>query len=125
MLLIGISREVSVFPGAGMSPLSVEERDPPGLSGRVLLGLLAFAATRARPDEAVAVTVLVVKEVSEDRGVEARVIELEAEIVATLVGALGPCGADFGSTDENPVAGSVCRQRRGFRGRCGRCVPGR
>ena len=76
--------------------------------------LLAFAATRARPDEAVSVTFLIVEEIGEDGSIEARVIELEAQVVATLVGALGPGGADVGPADEDPMAGSVVSGCAGF-----------
>ncbi|KAG5731148.1 hypothetical protein E4T56_gene15341, partial [Termitomyces sp. T112] len=47
------------------------------------------------------------EEVGVDGGVEARIVELEAQIVAALVGALGPGGADFRAADQNPVAGGV------------------
>src|SRR3546814_13628282 len=60
----------------------------------------------AGPDEAVAV-VLVVEEVGVDRRVEARVVQLQAEIVAPLVGALGPGGADLGAAHEDPEGGGV------------------
>jgi hypothetical protein len=46
--------------------------------------LLAFAATRARPDEAVSVTFLIVEEVGEDGSIEARVaiaVERAAAVV--------------------------------------------
>src|SRR5690606_29181052 len=35
------------------------------------------------------------------------IVQLEAQIVAALVGALGPSGADLGAADQNPVAGGV------------------
>ena len=77
---------------------TVRRLAPPGLSGRgVALALLAVAAAaRAGPDEAEAFAFLVVEEVGVDRSGEARIVELEAEIIAALVGALGPAGADFG-----------------------------
>jgi hypothetical protein len=56
---------------------------------------VAIPAARARPDQAVAFAVLVVEEIGENWGVEARIVELEAEIVASLVGALGPGGSDL------------------------------
>jgi len=43
----------------------------------------------------VALALFVVEQVGEDRGGEARIVELEAQIVAALVGALGPGGADL------------------------------
>lgn len=57
---------------------------------------VAVALAGARPDKAEGVAGFVVEEVGEDGGVEARIVELEAQIVAALVGALGPGGADFG-----------------------------
>src|SRR3546814_3284427 len=51
--------------------------------------------------------VLVVEEVGVDRSVEARGVQLQAEIVAPLVGALGPGGADLGAAHEDPVGGGV------------------
>jgi len=56
---------------------------------------VAVAAVGAGPDQRVGVAFLVVEEVGVDRGVEARIVQLEAQIVAALVGALGPGGADF------------------------------
>src|SRR3546814_2630971 len=67
---------------------------------------VAAATVGAGLDESVAV-VLVVEEVGVDRSVEARVVQLHAEIVAPLVGALGPGGADLGAVHEDPVAGGV------------------
>jgi len=43
----------------------------------------------------VVLAVLVLEEVGVDGGVEARVVELEAQIVPALVGALAPGGADL------------------------------
>ena len=54
------------------------------------------AAVGAGPDQRVTFAVFVIEEVGVDRSVEARIVELEAQIVAALVGALGPGGADFG-----------------------------
>jgi hypothetical protein len=60
------------------------------------VGSIAASVVGAGPDEAEALAVLVVEEVGEDRGREARVVELEAQIFAALVGALGPGGAYVG-----------------------------
>ena len=57
--------------------------------------LFAAATVGAGPDQSVALAVLVVEEVGVDRGGEARIVQLEAQIVAALVGALGPGGADL------------------------------
>src|SRR3984957_19859508 len=71
------------------------------------IGLVAVLAAGARPDECVAVAVLVVEEVGIDRRVEARVVQLDREIVAALVGALRPGGPDLGAADIDPMAGGV------------------
>ena len=42
-----------------------------------------------------------------DGSVEARIVQLEAQVVAALVGALGPGGADLNSADQHAVAGGV------------------
>lgn len=78
-------------------PRTLEKVDaPPGPAGRGIVGRsVAPAAVGAGPDQAVALAFLVVEEVGEDRGGEARIVELEAQVVAALVGALGPGGADF------------------------------
>ncbi len=60
-----------------------------------LIASLAAAPARAGPDQREGVSVLVVEEVGVDGGVEARVVELEAKIVAAFAGALGPGGADL------------------------------
>jgi hypothetical protein len=51
-------------------------------------GSVAVGLTAAGPDECVALAVLIVEEVGKERCIEARIIELEREIVAALVGAL-------------------------------------
>ena len=68
----------------------------PGLpAGALLRGSVAPAPVGAGPDERVTFAVLVIEEVGVDRGVEARIVELEAEVFAALVGALGPGCADL------------------------------
>ncbi|CAH1658317.1 hypothetical protein CHELA40_30287 [Chelatococcus asaccharovorans] len=86
---------------------------PPGCpSGAFCLaGSVAVAADRSRPDEAVALAVLILDQVGVDRSGEARIVELEAQIVAAFVGLLGPGGADFYAADEDPVTGSVFAAR--------------
>ena len=75
-----------------------------GLSkaGSVGVGLAA-----AGPDQRVALAVLVVEEVRVDRSVEARIVQLDREVVAAFAGALGPGGADLGSADIDAVARGV------------------
>ena len=57
---------------------------------------VAAATVGAGPDEGEGFAVFFVEKVGVDRSVEARIVQLEAQIVAALVGALGPGGADFG-----------------------------
>jgi len=68
---------------------------------------LAIAAAGAGPDQAEAFIALVIEEVGEDRSGKARIVELEAQIVAALVGALGPSGSDLNPADIDPVARGV------------------
>src|ERR1700738_1744906 len=70
-------------------------------------GLLAVLLAAAGPDEGEGLAVWVVEEVGVDRSGEARIVQLDREVVAALVGALRPGGSDLGSADEDPMAGSV------------------
>jgi hypothetical protein len=73
-----------------------QTKTPSGSSGQgVAEASVAVAAAGAGPDEAETFAVLVVEQVGVDRGVKARVVQLETKIVAALVGALGPGGADL------------------------------
>src|SRR3546814_4257033 len=54
-------------------------------AGSCARGSVGAAAARTRPDQAVGLAVLVVEEVGVDRSGEARIVELEPEIGATLV----------------------------------------
>ncbi len=65
-----------------------EQTTPRPEPGEAFAFLLAVAAAGAGPDEAVALTFLVGEEVGVDRSGEARIVELEPEIVAALGGAL-------------------------------------
>lgn len=68
----------------------------PGQPGEALrIGSVAVPTVWTRPDQAEALALLIGEEVREDRCGEARVVELEAEIVAALIGALGPGGPDL------------------------------
>ena len=70
---------------------------PPGIAGQGLLRLLlpaGFAA--AGPDEGVTIAAFIVEEVGVDRGAEARVIQLDRDIIAPLGGTFGPPCPDFG-----------------------------
>src|SRR5271156_2423529 len=70
-------------------------------------GSVSVLPAGAGPDEGVAVAVLVVEEVGVDRRVKARVVQLDREVVAALVGALRPGGPDLGAADVDPMAGGV------------------
>jgi hypothetical protein len=56
---------------------------------------VAVRAAAARPDQIVRV-VIAAEQVGEDGGGEARVVELDREVVTALIGALGPGGPDLG-----------------------------
>src|SRR3546814_13971830 len=66
------------------------------------------------PDEVEALAVFVIEEVGVDRGGEARIVKLEAQIVAALVRLLGPGGADLGPANHHPVRGGVVVGAAGF-----------
>jgi hypothetical protein len=53
----------------------------------------------------------VAEETDEDRDGEARIVEFEAEIIATLVRALGPGGADLDPAHEDAVTGALSPDR--------------
>src|ERR1700680_3624287 len=83
---------------------------PPGeiRAGRCCwLRSVAVGLAAAGPDEAEGLAILVVEEVGIDRSVEARIVQLDREIVAALAGALWPGGADIGAANKDPVARSV------------------
>jgi hypothetical protein len=61
----------------------------------------------AGPDEGEGLGIFVVEEVGVNRSVEARIVELDREIIAALAGALRPGGSDLGATDVDPVARCV------------------
>src|SRR6476469_9386547 len=67
----------------------------------------AVGLAAARPDQGVGLGVFVVEAVGIARSVEARIVQLDREIIAALVGALQPGGPDLGATDVDPVARSV------------------
>ena len=72
-------------------PRPVYEYAPPGIAGRGLLRLLLPAGLAATgPDEGVAIAAVIVEEVGVDRCAEARVIQLDRDIVAPLGRTFGP-----------------------------------
>src|SRR5690625_5069652 len=80
----------------------------PGLAtGAIVPVSVAAATVGTGPDKREGLAVFLVEEVGVDRGVEARIVQLEAQIVAALVRALGAGGADLGAADQDPVAGGV------------------
>jgi hypothetical protein len=58
-------------------------------------GSVAVLLATTRPDEGEGFAAFVVEEVGVDRSGEARIVELDREIVATLAGALRPSGTNF------------------------------
>jgi hypothetical protein len=80
---------------------------PPGGIGAGRCGWrrsVAVGLAAAGPDQAEGLAVLVVEEVGVDRSVEARIVQLDREIIAALAGALRPRCSDFNSASINPVA---------------------
>ena len=68
---------------------------------------VAVGLAAAGPDQGVGLGVFVVEEVGVDRRVEARVVQLDREVVAALVGALRPGGPDLRAADIDTMAGGV------------------
>src|SRR6516162_2312133 len=69
--------------------------------------LVAVGLAVAGPDQGVGLGVLVVEEVGVNRSVEARIVEFDREIIASLAEALGPDGSHLGNTDIDAVARRV------------------
>src|SRR5204863_303858 len=76
-------------PGEASRPLSVPAGGGPG------------------PDQRVTLTLFVVEEVRVDRRGEARIVQLQAKVLAALVRAPGPCGSDLSPPHIDPVARGV------------------
>src|SRR3970040_1841231 len=76
-------------------------------AGRWDAGSVGVGLAAAGPDERVALAALFVEEVRVNRSVEARIVQLDREVVAAFAGALGPGGADLGSADIGAVARGV------------------
>ena len=70
-------------------------------------GSVAVLLATTRPDEGESFAAFVVEEVGVDRSGEARIVELDREIVAALGGALRPGGSDLSAADVYPVARGV------------------
>jgi hypothetical protein len=54
-----------------------------------------------------ALAIRIIEQVGQDGRREARVVELEGEVVTDLVRTLRSGGPDLGATDEDPVAGDI------------------
>src|SRR5579883_2094889 len=76
---------------------------------------VAVGPAAARPDQAEGLAAFVIEEVGVDRRGEARIVELDREVIAALAGALRPCGADLCAADKDPVAWCVLAGPAGLR----------
>src|SRR5258708_2190208 len=91
---------------------------PPGLlrAGRCRrCRSVAVGPAAARPDQAEGLAAFVIEEIGVDRRGEARIVELDREVIAALAGALRPGGADLGAADKDPVAWRVVAGPVGLR----------
>ena len=77
-------------------------------------GSVSVLPAGTRPDEGVAIAILVVEEVGVDRCVERGIVQLDREVLAAFAGAFGPGGPDLGAADIDPVAGAVVVGPAGF-----------
>jgi len=93
-----LAGQTSIDPIRCALPIGETGNAPPGPAGRgILRGSVATAATvGARPDQRVGLAALVLDQVRVDRIREARIVELDREVRATLVRALRPGGAYLG-----------------------------
>ena len=73
------------------------EKRPARMSGAFARwpSLVPVGLAAAGPDQGVGLGAFVVEEVRVDRRIEARIVELDREIIAALVGALRPRGPDL------------------------------
>src|SRR5712671_2607022 len=76
---------------------------------------VAVRPAATRPDQAEGLAAFVIEEVGVDWRGEARIVELDREIIAALAGALRPGGADLGAADKDPVAWRVVAAPVGLR----------
>src|SRR5499427_8612516 len=76
---------------------------------------VAVVLAAAGPDQAEGLAAFVIEEVGVDRRGEARIVELDREVIAALIGALRPGGADLCAADEDPVAWRVVAGPAGLR----------
>src|SRR5258708_11607585 len=113
-----LGNRASVVVRIGIIPVSECAKTPPGLLrvGRChLCRSVAIGPAAARPDQAEGLAAFVIEEVGVDRRREARIVELDREVIAALAGALRPRGADLGTADKDPVAWRVVAGPVGLR----------
>src|SRR6266481_7498201 len=94
----------------GLFPFSERAKTLPGLlrAGRCRrYRSVAVRPAAARPDQAEGLAAFVIEQVGVDRRGEARIVELDREVIAALAGALRPGGADLCAADKDPVARRV------------------
>src|SRR5712691_10092102 len=97
---------------------AVRAKIPPGLlrAGRWRrCRSIAVGPAAARPDQAEGLAAFVIEEVGVDRRGEARIVELDREVIAAFAGALRPRGTDLGAADKHPVARCVVAGPAGLR----------
>src|SRR5258707_4920100 len=102
----------------GLFSMCEHAKPPPGLLRARRCHRCRSVAVRpaaARPDQAEGLAAFVIEEVGVDRRGEARIVELDREVVAALVRALRPRGADLGTADKDPVAWRVVARPAGLR----------
>src|SRR6267154_4073471 len=102
----------------GLFSTSERAKTPPGLlrTGRCCRRRsIAVGPAAARPDQAEGLAAFVIEEIGSDRRGEARIVELDREVIAALAGALRPGGADLGAADKDPVAWRVVAGPVGLR----------
>src|SRR5258707_15649673 len=97
---------------------AVRAKIPPGLlrAGRCRrCRSVAVRPAGARPDQAEGLAAFVIEQVGVDRRGEAWIVELDREVIAALVGALRPRGADLRAADKHPVARGLVAGPAGLR----------
>ena len=88
--------EIAVAPSIGQDHSARTKTPRSGERGVFAsAGSIAAALAAAGPDQGVGRGAFVVEEVRVDRRIEARIVELDREIIAAVVGALRPGGPDL------------------------------
>lgn len=77
-------------------------------------GLVAVLPAAAGPGKCEALAILIAEEIGVDGSREARVVQRDREVIATLAGALGPGRADLHTVAVDPVAGRLVVAPAGF-----------